>query len=201
MLDIALGGRKPAVGAWTGVPICLPRGCLRKGGHETAKTTCKASTDGTIHYQECIHKLFEDLFKNPVISGLTVGERWDNIQVSSHGLSSLHQLRACYLDQYGLGLPGRRVQRSQRARQDRGTDHYSRRGYAALGFGAIPILRRTLSSLYSSRGIDCGKVTIEHFQQEQRADSHILPLPWNEVYQVSLEQFPLACQRQIQQRP
>ena len=36
---------------------------------------------------------------------------------------------------------------------------------------------------------DCGKVTFSHFQQEQRADGDVFPLPWDPVYRTQWNSF------------
>ena len=55
-----------------------PSGVYAKIDIEDATTTCTTSD-----YHSCVRKLYKMIFANTVISGITVGEHWDHIQLSS----------------------------------------------------------------------------------------------------------------------
>jgi hypothetical protein len=60
-----------------------PSGVYAKIDVETAETGCPGYQDGATDLHPCLKKLFKELLKDTAIQGLTVGERWDHIKLSS----------------------------------------------------------------------------------------------------------------------
>ncbi len=67
-----------------------PSGVYAKIDIEDAITTCTTSD-----YHSCVRNLYRRIFMNTVISGITVGEHWDNIQLSSAGCVTTADPKLC----------------------------------------------------------------------------------------------------------
>ena len=158
-----------------------PAGVYAKIDIETAKTTCPGYKNGTAHFPSCIHKIYEHLFRNPVISGLTVGERWDNIQISSPGCGP-GLLGPCYLDHTDWTF----LDDAFAVAKDHGgtvqliiTPGVDTPRWVLM---QIPSCDALLDPKSGPQPAQCGEVTINKFQQQHRADGNILPLPWDAKY-------------------
>jgi hypothetical protein len=164
-----------------------PSGVYAKVDIEDAKKGCPGYQDGTADFHSCLHKLYEKLFLNTAISGLTVGERWDNIQISSTGCFDpipencfLASTDWFYLDDaFAVAKAhGGTVQLIITPGVDT----------PLWVLVQIPSCDGLLVSNGTSQP-GCGKVSIQNFQQQQRADGTVLPLPWNAVYRTQWNSF------------
>ena len=85
-----------------------PSGVYAKIDIEDAIPKCTTSDS-----HACLQTFYQQLFKNTVISGLTVGEHWDNIQLSTASCVTTPDPQLCP-GWYGLDLPGRRLRSGKR---------------------------------------------------------------------------------------
>jgi len=167
-----------------------PAGVFAKIDIEVAKTTCTADHNGVYHYQKCFHDIFEGLLANEAVSGITVGERWDDIEpaVGACGLPDL--IATCdrgptdwsLLDE-AFKLAGE-SQKSVALILTPGVD---------TPLWVFAKMSSSCDNLFipgiSPPPHDCGYVTLTKFQQQQRADSKYLPLPWDPVYRSNWKEF------------
>jgi hypothetical protein len=127
---------------------------------------------------------------NPMISGLTVGEHWDNIQLSSASCYTTADPKLCvqagtdwtYLDDAFAvaNAAGKSVQLIITPGVDT----------PPWVLAQIPSCDGLFPSGTGPARSDCGKVTFNHFQQEkQRADGDVFPLPWSHVYRTQWKSF------------
>jgi hypothetical protein len=162
-----------------------PSGVYAKIDVEDAILTCTTSD-----YHSCLQNRYQRLFTNTAISGITVGEHWDNIQLSSASCVTTADPKLCvqagtdwtYLDDAfaAANALGKSVQLIITPGVDtplwvlaqiRSCD-----GLFPSGTGSAPL--------------DCGKVTFNNFQQQrQRADGDVFPLPWNHTYRTLWNSF------------
>jgi hypothetical protein len=155
-----------------------PSGVYAKIDIEDAITTCTTSD-----YHSCVRRLYQKIFANTVISGITVGEHWDHIQLSSAACLTTADPEFCvqagtdwtYLDD--AFAAAKAVGKSVQLILTPGVDT------PLWVLAQIP----SCDGLFpSGKGLalqDCGKATFNHFQQQrQRADGPVFPLPWNHVY-------------------
>ena len=161
--------------------IRRPLGIYAKVDIEDAINSFKPPplTDVEKHFD--VHNLLSDMLSNPAVSGITVSQRWDNIQRSDPATATDPSggYDWSYLDD--AFAQAQAVQKSVNLIVTPGVD-------------SPPWL---LDKLTSCDGIlgggtapsDCGKVTFEGFPEEQRADTHTIPLPWNTVYQQAWYDF------------
>jgi len=169
-----------------------PAGVYAKVDIEVAKTKCPGYKNGTADFPACLHKLYEDLFMNTAISGLTVGERWDHIQISSPGCLSSVDPKVCFLASTDLSYLNDALAVAQ---EHGGT-------VQLIITPGVDTPLWVLAQISSCDGLfpgtlpmppgappDCGKVTINLYQQQQRADGNVLPLPWNPVYRTQWNKF------------
>jgi len=140
--------------------------------------TCAAST-AEVH--ACLRNLYSGLLSNAAISGLTVGDHWDAIQLSD---SLCFFSRSCsgsfdgydwsYLDD--VFVEANLAHKSVQLIITPGVDA------PQWLFNKIP----SCDGLFTTgqAPYDCGKVTFVNFPEVQRADGNppIQPLPWNRVY-------------------
>lgn len=140
-----------------------------------------------------LRMLYADLLSNQAISGITVGQRWDHIQlsdtVSSEGAPDGYDWS--YLDD--AFAEARTAQKSVQL-------------IITPGFDSPQWLLAKIPScdgLFNNGMVqaDCGKVTFEGFPETQRADGKVLPLPWNPVYQHAWDDFLTHLNARYNQNP
>jgi hypothetical protein len=184
---LLLGGASLARADAVAPVYAQPLGVYAKIDIEDAiATKCAKSSD----HHSCLRRLYQQLFMNPVISGLTVGEHWDNIQLSSADCYKTADPKLCvqagtdwtYLDDAfaAANAAGKSVQL-----------------IITPGVDTPPWVLAQIDScdpLFPSgtgpAPPDCGKVTFSHFQQEkQRADGDVFPLPWHHFYRTQWNSF------------
>jgi hypothetical protein len=155
-----------------------PSGVYAKIDIEDAITTCTTSD-----YHACVRKLYQKIFANTLISGITVGEHWDHIQLSSPSCLTTADPKLCvqagtdwtYLDDAFTAASA--VGKSVQLILTPGVDT------PLWVLAQIPSCDGLFPSGTGFALHDCGKATFNHFQQQrQRADGNVFPLPWNHVY-------------------
>jgi hypothetical protein len=165
-----------------------PSGVYAKIDIEAAETGCPGYQDGATDFHPCLKKLFKELLKDTAIQGLTVGERWDHIKLSSpdcifEGILPVFCVPFGtdwgYLDDAfdEANAVGKTVQLIITPGVDT----------PLWVLAEIPscdqMFHSATSATVGGRNSNCGKVTFGGFQQErQRADGPVFPLPWNSVY-------------------
>jgi len=164
-----------------------PLGVYAKIDIETAETGCPGYADGTADLHSCLKKLFKDLLKDTAIQGLTVGERWDHIQLSSAGCSPSPTAELCYHagDDWGYlddaFAEANDVGKTVQLIITPGVD--TPLWVLAQITSCDSMFNSPTSATVGGPNANCGKVTFNGFQQEkQRADGPVFPLPWNCVY-------------------
>ena len=119
----------------------------------------------------CLKQMYEDLLANPAISGLTIGEHWDKIQLTD----------SVYPDGYDFSY----LDDAFQAAHDQGKKI---RLIITPGFDTPKWLMDKLPECVFVNGklqAPCGKQQFYKFPEEQRADSDMLPLPWDPTYKVA----------------
>ncbi|MBS1856953.1 MAG: hypothetical protein JST11_16410 [Acidobacteria bacterium] len=171
-------------------PYAFPAGVFGKVDIETAKKTCTPQSNGTTNYKECLHTIFEQMFQNNFVSGLTVGERWDNIEPSVLACGYPEASATCdpgetqwlYLDD-AVNVAkehGGNVELDLTPGLNTPLWVLSRMG---------PSCDNVLIPGVAPPPHDCGWVTVTKFQQPRHADSKYLPMPWNSVYRSYWKDF------------
>jgi hypothetical protein len=165
-----------------------PSGVYAKIDIETAETGCPGYQDGATDLHPCLKKLFKDLLKDTAIQGLTVGEHWDHIKLSSpdcifEGILPVFCVPFGtdwrYLDD--AFAEANAVGKTVQLIITPGVD--TPLWVLAEITSCDPMFNSATSATVGGSNSNCGKVTFGGFQQEtQRADGPVFPLPWNSVY-------------------
>jgi hypothetical protein len=119
-----------------------------------------------------VRQLLAGLLANPAISGISVGQRWDNIEFADPSTAASYNDWS-YLDD---------------AFAEANAAHKSVQLTITPGFDLPSWLVKKIPScdVLFSKGAapsDCGTVTFKGYPQQQRSDGNLLPLPWNSIYQ------------------
>ena len=164
-----------------------PLGVYAKVDVETAETGCPGYADGTADLHGCLKKIYKDLLKDTAIQGLTVGEHWDHIQLSSEGCSPTPNPEPCYHagDDWGYledaFAEANNVGKTVQLIITPGVD--TPLWVLAQITSCDSMFNSPTSATVGGPNSNCGKVTFNGFQQQkQRADGPVFPLPWNPVY-------------------
>jgi PKD domain len=160
-----------------------PLGIFARADIEDAITSYPGYSPSSAELHFYVRQLFAGLLLDPAISGITVAEHWDNIQLSDPALS------ADGSDGYDWSYLDVAFAQANLA-------HKPVQLIITPGVDAPPWL---LAKIPSCDGLfppgdgtaraDCGKVTFSVFPESQRADGNVLPLPWNSVYQAAWWDF------------
>jgi PKD domain len=160
-----------------------PLGIFARADIEDAILSYPGYSPSSAELHFYVRQLFAGLLLDPAISGITVAEHWDNIQLSDPALSvdGVDGYDWSYLD----------VAFAQAT-----LAHKPVQLIITPGVDAPPWLLAKIPScdgLFPPGGgtarADCGKVTFSVFPEQQRADGNVLPLPWNSVYQAAWWDF------------
>ena len=140
--------------------------------------TAKSSYPGpgkptTAELHTYLRQLYANLLSNRAISGITAGQRWDNIQLTNNGASGYDW---SYLDD--VFAEARATRKSVQVNITPGFDT------PQFVLAQIPSCDGLFTPAASAPA-NCGAVTFTGFPEQQRADSNVLPLPWNSVYQTA----------------
>jgi hypothetical protein len=148
---------------------------------ETAINRYKGPAAGLRSY---LRGLYKGLLADPAISGMLVGQHWDNIQLSDPNCIFDH---SCSGDSQGYDWSY-----LDDAFEEANWAHKTVQLSITPGTDAPPWLFAKIPScdgLFPVTGTgsapaDCGKVTFIDFPEVQRADGSppVMPLPWNSVY-------------------
>ena len=159
-------------------PVRAPVGVYAKVDIETAISGFSSSstlTEAQLRADLC--RLYAQLLSDPAVTGITVGEHWDNIETAETDPDGYNW---AYLDD------AFEVANAFRKRVQL---------IITPGVDSPPWLFSQLKScdgLFDGTHVDqdCGKVTFTGFpQQTQRADTNTFPLPWNTTYQNAWHDF------------
>ena len=164
-----------------------PLGVFVKVDVETAIAGYPGSTSptsGQLH--SYLQNVYASLLADPAISGITAGERWDNIQPTN---STTYDWS--YLDDVFLEAAAARK---------------SVQLIITPGFDTPQWLLSQIPScdaLFNggSAPANCGKVKFAGFPEEARADGTLLPLPWNATYQAGWANFLTALNARYGSNP
>ena len=142
----------------------------------------KSASQSTAELHGLVRTLYADLLANPAISGITVGQHWDHIElydpINSPGGSVGYDWS--YLDD---------------AFAEANAANKSVQLIITPGVDSPPWLLNKIPScdgLFTNSGIaatNCGTVTFTNFPEMQHADGYVLPLPWNPVYKAAWRDF------------
>ena len=124
-----------------------------------------------------LQNLYAGLLADPAIAGSAFGAHWDQTQPSSGTAASSFDWS--YLDDVFTAATAA---------------HKTVQLIMTPGVDAPAWLMAQLTScdpLFTKSGApaNCGKVTFAGFPEQQRADSNVMPLPWNTVYQQAWTAF------------
>ncbi len=153
--------------------IRQPLGVYVKVDIEVAIKGYPGATPSASVLHPYLQKLYATLLADPAISGITVGEHWDNIQLTATTYDW------SYLDDAftAAAAAHKLVQLNLTA-----------------GFDAPPWLLAQIPScdpLFTAgtAPANCGSVTFLGYPEIIRSDGNVLPLPWNTVYQAAWRSF------------
>lgn len=157
-------------------PERAPLGVYAKVSIEDALNSFKNDTKGA-HGQ--LRKLFNDLLSNNAISGLTVGRHWDNISLSKPNPSK--DGPPVIFDRYDWSYLDDAF---DVAKQNNATVQL----IITPGFDTPQWVLAQIPScdslLYDQPvSPDCGTARFTGFRQHRRADTNVVPLPWDRTYQ------------------
>lgn len=135
-----------------------------------------------------VAQLYAGLLTDRAISGISVGEHWDNIQLSDP---------LCVFNHTCLASPdGYDWSYLDEAFEQANLAHKSVNLIITPGVNSPSWLLSKIPScdgLFPAPGSappDCGKVTFSVYpQQQQRGDSNVFPLPWSGLYQLAWWDF------------
>jgi BspA type Leucine rich repeat region (6 copies) len=141
-----------------------------------------SASPSTAELHGLVRTLYADLLANPAISGITVGQHWDHIELydptnSPDGSAGYDW---SYLDD---------------AFAEANAANKSVQLIITPGVDSPPWLLTNIPScdgLFTNSGIaatNCGTVTFTNFPEMQHSDGHVLPLPWNPVYKAAWQDF------------
>jgi uncharacterized protein (TIGR03437 family) len=156
-----------------------PLGVYAKVDIETAISGYHGpAAPGSPAFHVYMRDLFAGLLANPAMSGLTIGQRWDNIQLAPGTDPSSFDWS--YLDDAF----------AMAAAANKGVKLLLTPGFDAPQWllAQIPPCD-PLFGKKAAAPADCGSITFQGFPEQQRADSNVLPLPWNPVYQAAWDSF------------
>ena len=144
-----------------------------------------AASASTTKLHAYLQNLYATLLADPAISGITVSQRWDNIQLSADSYDWSY-LDDAFQEAVAAKKPVQLI--------------------VTPGFDAPSWLLSQIPScdpLFTtgSAPADCGKVTFTGFPEQQRADGNALPLPWNSVYQAAYAAFLTALNTRYGSNP
>ncbi|HLK63745.1 MAG TPA: hypothetical protein VKU19_09910 [Bryobacteraceae bacterium] len=155
--------------------IRRPLGVYVKIDVETAIAGYPGSgTPTTAQLHSYFQSLLASLLGNPAISGVNIGQRWDNIQPTSAAAYDWS-----YIDDAFTAATA--VRKTVQLILTPGFDT------PAWLLKQIPSCDPLFSS--GSAAADCGKVTFLGYPEQARADGNVLPLPWNSIYQAAWGTF------------
>ncbi len=159
-----------------------PLGVFARADIEDAIGGYPGASPSTAELHFYLRQLFAGLLLDPAISGITVAEHWDNIQLSDPSLSPGDS-------GYDWSYLDLAFQQANLARKPVQL-------IITPGVDAPPWLLAKISSCDGlfppgdgTAPADCGKVTFSVFPESQRADGTVFPLPWNTVYQAAWWDF------------
>ena len=165
-------------GLWAQSTIRRPLGVYAKVDVETAIAGYPGSgTPATAQLHSYFQGLLASLLSDPAISGVTIGQRWDNMQPTSATAYDWSYIDDAFNAATAVGKTVQLI--------------------LTPGFDSPTWLLKQIPScdpLFSSGSApaDCGKVTFKGFPEQARADGNVLPLPWNSVYQTAWATFLTA---------
>ncbi len=173
----------PALRAAPGPKVRKPLGIYAKIDIEDAILAYKGPASG-LH--DSLRQTYAGLLSDPAISGITVGRRWDNIQVSDPLCILQHSCLAgpdgydwSYLDD--VFAEAELAHKSVQLIVTPGADAPS------WLLAKIPSCDPLFST--GSAPPNCGKVTFTGYPEQQRVDNSELPLPWNPIYNLAWWDF------------
>ena len=164
-----------AYGSLTSAAAPQPVGVFAKVDVETAIAGYPGSASPTAaQLHAYLQGLYASLLADPAVSGITVGQHWDNIQPTDSTAYDWSYLDDAFQQAAAVNKP---VQLS-----------------ITPGFDTPQWMLSELTScdpLFSkgSAPASCGKVNLTGFPEEFRADGKVLPLPWNSVYESAWATF------------
>ena len=127
--------------------------------------------------QTYLQNFYAGLLADPAISGITFGAHWDQTQPSSGTAASSFDWS--YLDDVFTAASA--AQKTVQIIMTPGVDA------PAWLMAEIPSCDPLFTK--GSAPADCGTVTFAGFPEQQRADTNVMPLPWNTVYQQAWNAF------------
>jgi len=133
-----------------------------------------------------LRNLYASLLADPAISGMLIGQHWDNIEVSE-GVEDWSYLDDAFAE---ANAANKSVQLTI-------TPGFDSPGWL---LDQVP----SCDGLFAAGNTalaDCGKVTFTAFPEEERADGTLLPLPWNGVYQQAWKDFLMDLNARYARNP
>ena len=124
-----------------------------------------------------LQSFYATLLADTAISGITFGAHWDQTQPSSGSAASSFDWS--YIDDVFAAATA--AQKTVQLIMTPGVDAPS------WLMAQIPSCDPLFTT--GSAPANCGSVTFANFPEEQRADTTVMPLPWNTVYQAAWGQF------------
>src|ERR1700690_900531 len=160
-----------------------PLGVYAKVDVEDAKSGFTNSASPSIaELHGLVRTLYADLLANPAISGITVGQHWDHIELydPTNSPDGSDGYDWSYLDD---------------AFAEANAANKSVQLIITPGVDSPQWLLTNIPScdcLFSNSGVtatNCGTVTFTNFPEMQHSDGYVLPLPWNPVYKAAWQDF------------
>lgn len=144
-------------------------------GDAIATYTGKVSNTSALHAY--LQSFYASLLADPAISGIALGEHWDQAQPSSGTAASSFDWS--YIDDAFIAATA-----AQKTVQLIVTPGFNSPSWLISQLPSCDPLFTT-----GSAPANCGAASFSNFPEEQRSDSTMLPLPWNTVYQAAWGQF------------
>ncbi len=163
-------------------PVRPVIGVQAKVDVETALAGYPGSSPTAAQLHSYFQSLVSGLVTNPAVSGLTVGQHWDNLQPSSTTYDWSY-LDGAFAAAAATNTPVRLI--------------------ITPGFNSPPWLLNEIPScdpLFTkgSAPSNCGVVTFAGAPEPTNSDGDVLPLPWNSVYQTAWTNFLNALNSRYQ---
>lgn len=169
---------------WVGLSVCCAGGAERKplglyvhveAGVAIGSYPGKSPSPSTLHAY--LQNFYAGLLADPAISGITFGAHWDQTQPSSGTATSSFDWS--YLDDVFTAATA--AHKTIQLIMTPGVDS------PAWLMAQLP----SCDTLFTKgrAPANCGAVTFAGFPEQQRADTNVMPLPWNTVYQQAWTAF------------